>query len=51
MVEVLVEFSVAAEHDAEVTFRAEVANFIRNSLHDDIASDFTDPLDLPRIDD
>ena len=51
MVEVMVEFSAAAERDAEVTFQAEVANFLRSSLHDDTPGAFAETADLWRVDD
>ena len=34
MVEVMVEFSVAAERDAELEFQAEVTDLLRSTLHD-----------------
>jgi len=51
MVEVMVEFSAAAEHDAEVTFRAEVANFLRNTLLDDKPGTSVETADLWHFDD
>jgi hypothetical protein len=51
MVEVMVEFSAAAERDAEVTFQAEVASFLRNTLHDDKPGVPAEPTDLWQFDD
>jgi hypothetical protein len=51
MVEVMVEFSAAAERDAEVTFQAEVASFLRNTLHEDMPGTPAEPADPWQFDD
>lgn len=35
MAEVMVEFSAAAERDAELTYQAEMTDLLRSSLHDE----------------
>ena len=49
--EVMVEFSIAAERDAELTFQAEVAELLRSSLNDGLPGALSPIGNIPRFDD
>ena len=50
VLEVLIEFSVAADQDADVTYRAEMTEIIRDFLHYGLEGTLSDP-DEPGISD
>ena len=50
VLEVLIEFSIASEQDAEVTYRAEMTEIIRDFLYHGIEGTLPDP-DEPTISD
>jgi hypothetical protein len=50
VLEVLIEFSVAADQDADVTYRAEMTEIIRDFLHQGLEGALPDP-DEPGISD
>jgi histone H3/H4 len=50
MAEILVELSVAAEHDAELTYQAEITDLLRASLQERLAGTASMEL-MPLVDD